>query len=143
MHSYSTIHTGRDALVILYSLIIHIYLDSDTVVLQNFDEIFDSPAEFSAVGDFNLDFDRTFNAGVFVVRPNTDVFNTIMTGMLFTLTIMKTSPVPIVLSTPSCGSDHSAQGTQRAPNDVCFKSYNSATSAQGLQRAPGMCASFS
>jgi len=56
-----------------------VYLDSDTIVVDNFDEIFDSPAEFSAVGDINnRAFGFTFNAGMFVLKPNSNTFNQIM-----------------------------------------------------------------
>jgi len=64
-----------------------VYLDSDTLVLQNFDEIFYSPAEFSAVGDIDFEtksFLTTFNAGVFVLSPNQDSFNKIMNDIHLT-----------------------------------------------------------
>lgn len=58
-----------------------VYLDADTIVRRNFDELFDSPFNFAAVPDVYGDsrgFSITFNAGVLVLRPSTTVFQDIM-----------------------------------------------------------------
>lgn len=55
-----------------------LYLDADTLVHHNFDEIFSLPYRFAAVPDVYLDgrgFSVSFNAGVLFLRPSTDVFN--------------------------------------------------------------------
>jgi len=55
------------------------YFDSDMIALLPFDEVFHSPAQFSAVGDyFDHSFTDKFNAGFFVLRPNHDTYNDIM-----------------------------------------------------------------
>ncbi|KAI0063801.1 nucleotide-diphospho-sugar transferase [Artomyces pyxidatus] len=52
-----------------------VYLDADTLVLRNFDELFDIPFAFAAVPDvWDVQFLLGFNAGVLVLRPSTDVF---------------------------------------------------------------------
>lgn len=54
-----------------------VYLDADTLVRRNFDELFDSPFNFAAVPDVYGDrrgFAITFNAGVLALRPSTAVF---------------------------------------------------------------------
>ncbi|OCH90581.1 nucleotide-diphospho-sugar transferase [Obba rivulosa] len=54
-----------------------VYLDADTLVLQNFDELFSLPYSFAAVPDIFVDsrgFTLGFNAGVLVMRPSTEVF---------------------------------------------------------------------
>jgi lipopolysaccharide biosynthesis glycosyltransferase len=48
-----------------------VYLDADTIVLQNIDDLFDRPA-FAAAPDFFLP-DR-FNSGVMVLRPAAETF---------------------------------------------------------------------
>ncbi|KAF8062214.1 glycosyltransferase family 8 protein [Lyophyllum atratum] len=56
-----------------------VYLDADTLVLKNFDELFDLPFNFAAVPDIYGDkrgFTVNFNAGVFVYRPSTEVLDT-------------------------------------------------------------------
>lgn len=53
-----------------------VYLDADTLVRRNFDELFDTPFNFAAVPDVYGDtrgFSITFNTGVLVVRPNTTI----------------------------------------------------------------------
>lgn len=57
-----------------------VYLDADTIVLRNIDELFDRPS-FAAAPDFFLP-DR-FNSGVMVLKPALDVFES-MTKALFT-----------------------------------------------------------
>jgi glycogenin glucosyltransferase len=54
-----------------------VYLDADTLVRRNFDELFDSPFNFAAVPDVYGDrrgFSITFNAGVLALRPSTELF---------------------------------------------------------------------
>ncbi|TCD70099.1 hypothetical protein EIP91_004828 [Steccherinum ochraceum] len=58
-----------------------VYLDADTLVKQNLDELFRLPYNFAAVPDIFLDyrgFSLSFNAGVMFVRPSTTVFNTMV-----------------------------------------------------------------
>jgi glycogenin glucosyltransferase len=55
-----------------------VYLDADTLVRRNFDELFDSPFNFAAVPDVYgagdpRGFSITFNAGVLALRPSTAV----------------------------------------------------------------------
>jgi glycogenin glucosyltransferase len=53
-----------------------VYLDADTLVRRNFDELFGSPFNFAAVPDVYGDqrgFSITFNAGVLALRPSTNV----------------------------------------------------------------------
>jgi glycogenin glucosyltransferase len=53
-----------------------VYLDADTLVQKNFDELFDIPFNFAAVPDVYGDsrgFVTTFNTGVLVLHPNTAV----------------------------------------------------------------------
>ncbi|KAF9804053.1 hypothetical protein IEO21_09482 [Rhodonia placenta] len=55
-----------------------VYLDADTLVHGNFDELFALPYRFAAVPDIFLDsrgFDVGFNAGVLFLRPSTEVFH--------------------------------------------------------------------
>ena len=54
-----------------------VYLDADTLVRRNFDELFDNPFNFAAVPDVygnSKGFSITFNAGVLALRPSTKVF---------------------------------------------------------------------
>ncbi|KAJ7643585.1 glycosyltransferase family 8 protein [Roridomyces roridus] len=57
-----------------------VYLDADTLVRRNFDELFDSPFNFAAVPDVYgagdpRGFSLTFNAGVLAFRPSSAVFD--------------------------------------------------------------------
>ena len=58
-----------------------IYLDADTLVLRNFDELWSLPTAFAAVPDIYLD-DRSWvlgiNAGVMFVKPSVDTFNNLL-----------------------------------------------------------------
>ncbi|CCM03928.1 uncharacterized protein FIBRA_06080 [Fibroporia radiculosa] len=54
-----------------------VYLDADTLVLRNFDELFSLPYNFGAVPDVYIDkmgFSLGFNAGVLFLRPSRAVF---------------------------------------------------------------------
>ncbi|KAJ7914288.1 glycosyltransferase family 8 protein [Mycena leptocephala] len=56
-----------------------VYVDADTLVRRNFDELFDSPFNFAAVPDVYgagdpRGFSLTFNAGVLAYRPSSTVF---------------------------------------------------------------------
>jgi hypothetical protein len=55
-----------------------VYLDADTLIRRNFDELFDSPFNFATVQDVygptsKRGFAVTFNAGVIALRPSTAV----------------------------------------------------------------------
>ncbi|KAJ7769097.1 glycosyltransferase family 8 protein [Mycena maculata] len=53
-----------------------VYLDADTLVRRNFDELFDSPFNFAAVPDVDVHgggFILSFNAGVLAFRPSSAV----------------------------------------------------------------------
>ncbi|KAF5367195.1 hypothetical protein D9758_003928 [Tetrapyrgos nigripes] len=55
-----------------------VYLDADTLVRRNFDELFDIPWEFGATTDVYLDerkFAITFNAGVLAFKPSMRTFD--------------------------------------------------------------------
>jgi len=59
-----------------------VYLDADTLVKRNFDELFDIPFVFSASPDVYLDkrgFSIGFNAGVLAIKPDSEVFDDMMT----------------------------------------------------------------
>jgi len=59
-----------------------VYLDADTLVKRNFDELFDVPFVFAASPDVYLDqrgFTIGFNAGVLVIKPNSAVFDDMVT----------------------------------------------------------------
>ena len=59
-----------------------VYLDADTLVKRNFDELFDIPFVFAASLDVYLDnrgFGIGFNAGVLAIKPDSKVFNDMMT----------------------------------------------------------------
>ncbi|KAJ7769138.1 glycosyltransferase family 8 protein [Mycena maculata] len=52
-----------------------VYLDADTLVRRNFDELFDIPFNFAAVPDvYTGGFSLSFNAGVLAYRPSSTVF---------------------------------------------------------------------
>ena len=54
-----------------------VYLDSDTLVLRNFDELFDLPYTFAAAPDVYLDsrgFITSFNAGVMLLKPDSRLY---------------------------------------------------------------------
>lgn len=56
-----------------------VYLDADTLVRRNFDELFDVPFPFGAVPDVysNTGFKLNFNAGVLVLHPNHTTFESV------------------------------------------------------------------
>ncbi|KAF8474345.1 nucleotide-diphospho-sugar transferase [Russula ochroleuca] len=56
-----------------------VYLDADTLVRRNFDELFDVPFPFGAVPDVyeNTGFKLNFNAGVLVLHPNHTTFENV------------------------------------------------------------------
>ena len=59
-----------------------VYLDADTLVKQTFDELFDLPFVFSASPDVYLDnrgFTIGFNAGVLAIKPDSKVFDDMLT----------------------------------------------------------------
>lgn len=54
-----------------------VYLDADTLVLKNFDEVFDMPWKFAAAPDVwegNRGMTLEFNAGVLFLRPDKNTF---------------------------------------------------------------------
>ncbi|RDX54124.1 nucleotide-diphospho-sugar transferase [Lentinus brumalis] len=61
-----------------------VYLDADTLVVRNFDELFALPYNLGAVPDVYTNrkgFALQFNAGVLFLRPSTAVFRTILEKM--------------------------------------------------------------
>jgi len=59
-----------------------VYLDADTLVKRAFDELFDIPFVFSASPDVYLDnrgFTIGFNAGVLAIKPDSKVFDDMLT----------------------------------------------------------------
>ena len=60
-----------------------VYIDADTLVRKNFDELFSLPFNFAAVPDVFVDrgFSMFFNAGVLFIRPNTAVFEDMLEKM--------------------------------------------------------------
>lgn len=60
-----------------------VYLDADTLVVHNFDEIFELPYTFGAVPDVfgNRGFILEFNAGVLFVRPDSRVFRAMLEAL--------------------------------------------------------------
>lgn len=56
-----------------------VYLDADTLVRRNFDELFDVPFPFGAVPDVygKAGFKLNFNAGVLVLQPNHTTFESV------------------------------------------------------------------
>jgi len=59
-----------------------VYLDADTLVKRNFDELFDIPFVFSASPDVYMDhrgFTIGFNAGVLAIKPDSKVFDDMLT----------------------------------------------------------------
>ena len=59
-----------------------VYLDADTLVKRNFDELFDIPFVFSASPDVYLDhrgFTIGFNTGVLAIKPDSKVFDDMLT----------------------------------------------------------------
>ncbi|KAJ6628920.1 glycosyltransferase family 8 protein [Mycena sp. CBHHK59/15] len=63
-----------------------VYLDADTLVRRNFDELFDSPFNFAAVPDVYgagdpRGFSLSFNAGVLAFRPSSTVLQDLLRKM--------------------------------------------------------------
>ena len=64
-----------------------VYLDADTLVLRNFDEMFQLPYAFAAAPDVWGDhrgMTLEFNAGVLFLKPNSDVYNHILEILPYT-----------------------------------------------------------
>lgn len=60
------------------------YLDADTIVRRNFDEIWNLPYEFGAVPDVYVDdpgFTAGFNAGILLFHPSTEMFKDMMSKL--------------------------------------------------------------
>ncbi|EKM50576.1 glycosyltransferase family 8 protein [Phanerochaete carnosa HHB-10118-sp] len=61
-----------------------VYVDSDTLVLHNFDELFSLPYTFAAAPDVWLGqrgFTLEFNAGVLFLRPDSRLFNSMLAAL--------------------------------------------------------------
>lgn len=61
-----------------------VYLDADTLVRRNFDEIWNLPFEFGAVPDIYVDdpgFTPGFNAGILLFHPSTEIFRDMMSKL--------------------------------------------------------------
>jgi len=61
-----------------------VYLDADTLVLKNFDELFALPFNFAATPDVFMDvrgFTIGINAGVLFIRPNTDIYTDMLSKL--------------------------------------------------------------
>ena len=68
--TYSKLHVWR-----LQEYSKCVFLDADTIVLSNVDELFERE-EFSAAPD--IGWPDLFNSGVFVMTPNSDTFASLM-----------------------------------------------------------------
>jgi alpha-N-acetylglucosamine transferase len=55
-----------------------VYLDADTLPLQNFDDLFDLSSALAATHDFGRGIDEYFNAGVISLRPDPKLFKRLM-----------------------------------------------------------------
>jgi hypothetical protein len=69
-----------------------VYLDADTIVRRNFDEIWNMPFEFGAVPDIWVDdpgFTAGFNAGILFFHPSTEVFNDMVSKLETTVFRLK------------------------------------------------------
>lgn len=61
-----------------------VYLDADTIVRRNFDEIWDLPFEFGAVPDIwvgDPGFTAGFNAGILFFHPSTEIFKDMLSKL--------------------------------------------------------------
>ncbi|EKM50577.1 glycosyltransferase family 8 protein [Phanerochaete carnosa HHB-10118-sp] len=61
-----------------------VYIDSDTLVLRNFDELFSLPYNFAAAPDVWLGqrgFTLDFNAGVVFLRPDSELFDSMLAAL--------------------------------------------------------------
>jgi inositol phosphorylceramide glucuronosyltransferase 1 len=59
-----------------------VYLDADTLVRRNFDELFTLPFTFAAVPDvYTFRFELGFNAGMLFIRPNSTIFEDMLSKL--------------------------------------------------------------